>query len=224
MKKVGKIISIFYLCIFGLMIICVIVIVYGICNTNTTIFNNKYYISIEELHEDYILELDKAYNAGASMTDYYPKEIVNYFEENDDVFVVCTYSSLIHGKIKEDALFIYIVKKNNEGYYLEIPHFGVSAIHSISVPLYNSYTSCEYTQSYIEYKNNNYQSCYGFAFKRIDNDNDFYFDGVRMNKFRIINPFTEKEVELCYAVSDKVYNFIEMIFVSKNKRHTLIIK
>lgn len=224
MKKIGKGIGAFCLCILALMITCVIVIIYGICNTNTTILNNKYYISIEELHKDYVLELGRAYDDGASMTDYYPKEIVDYFEENEDVFVICTYSSLIDGKIKEDSLLIYIVKKNDEGYYLEIPHFGISAIHSTPVLLQNNYTSCEYTQSYIEYKNDNYQACYGFAFKKIDEDNEFYFDGVKMKEFKIINPFTDEEFELCYAVSDKVYNFIEMIFVPKNKRHTLIIK
>ena len=223
MKKIGKIFGIIYLTLLGIFVACVIAVVYGICNTTTTIFNNKYYISPEELHKDYVLELDRAYYNGASMTDYYPKEIVDYFETNDDVFVICTYSSLIDGTINEDSLLIYILKKSDKGYYLEIPYFGISAIHATSVPLRNNYTSCEYIQSYIEYKNDNYQACYGFAFKK-DYDNEFYFDNIKMNEFRIKNPFTDEELELCYALSNKVYSFIEKIFIPINKRHTLIIK
>ena len=49
MKKVGKAIGFIYLVLLVLIFVCVFVIIYGICNTRTTIFQNKYYNSIEEL-------------------------------------------------------------------------------------------------------------------------------------------------------------------------------
>ena len=45
-----------------------------------------------------------------------------------------------------------------------------------------------------------------------------------MNEIEIINPFSEEEIVICYAVSDKVYNYFEKLFVSNDKMHTLEIK
>lgn len=225
MKKVGKTIGFIYLILLVLIFVCSFVIIYGVCNTRTTIFQNKYYNSIEELHNDYVKNLDKAYDNGESMTDYYPKSIVDYFEYNNDVFVVCTYSSLIDGEIKDDSLFVYIVKNDDNGYYLEIPHFGLSSIYSALVPLHDDYDSFEYkSKIYTEYKNSTYKLCYGFAYKEVDEDYELYFDDIRMNEIKITNPFTEEKFMLCYAVSDKTYNFVEMLFTPRDKRHTLLIK
>ena len=159
------------------------------------------------------------------MTDYYPKSIVDYFEYNNDVFVVCTYSSLIDGEIRDDSLFVYIVKNDDNRYYLEIPHFGLSSIYSALVPLHDDYDSFEYkSEIYTEYKNSTYKLCYGFAYKEVDEDYELYFDDIRMDEIKITNPFTEEKFMLCYAVSDKTYNFVEMLFTPLDKRHTLVIK
>mgnify|MGYP003297370622 CR=1 FL=1 len=62
------------------------------------------------------------------------------------------------------------------------------------------------------------------AAEEVDEDYELYFDDIRMNEIKITNPFTEEKFMLCYAVSDKTYNFIEMLFTPRDKRHTLLIK
>ena len=127
-----------------------------------------------------------------------------------------------------DGTFInafYVVKNDDNGYYLEIPYFGLSSIYSSLVPLHDDYDSFEYkSKIYTEYKNSTYKLCYGFAYKEVDEDYELYFDDIRMNEIKITNPFTEEEFMLCYAVSDKTYNFVEMLFTPSDKRHTLLIK
>ena len=51
MKKVGKAIGFIYLVLLVLIFVCAFAVIYGVCNTRTTIFQNKYYNSIEELAE-----------------------------------------------------------------------------------------------------------------------------------------------------------------------------
>ena len=154
----------------------------------------------------------------------YLADSLGYFEEENDAFVVCTYSSLIDSEVVQDSLFVYIVMKDEQGYYLEIPHLGVSTIYGAVIPLHNDYTDWSYKWHYTEYKNTSLKHCYGFAFKNETDDYDLYFDDHKMNEFKCVNPFTEQEFVLCYAVSDKVYNFFEMIFVPMEDRHTLEIK
>lgn len=224
MKKIVKILGIFYLFVFAMLIIGVFILIAAMFNYNTSIFNEKYYETIEELHNDYVAELNKAYNDGASSTDYYPEEIVDYFEESDDVFVICTYSSSIDRKIIESSLYVYVVKKDDKSFYLEIADSGVTEIYFAIIPLNDDYNGRDYDWYYTEYKNKEYKVCYGFAYKNIKSNYELYFDDGKMNEVKCMNPFSGEEFILCYATSNKVYNFFEMLFVPKDERHTLKIK
>ena len=223
MKKNGKILIIICLSILIICVFCIISIIYGICNYNTTIFKNQYYDSVEELHDDYLLELEEAYNNGDSMTDYYPKKIVNYFEEGKNVYVICTYSSLFEADVNTSALLVYILNKNEKGYYLEIPYYGVSAIYSAIIPLHDDYENSDYKKNYMEYKNKNSKICYGFAYKSYSENYNLLFDGNIMEEIEFTNPFTKEQFMLCYGTSNKVYNIIEMLFTPLNERHSLTV-
>jgi hypothetical protein len=228
MKKIGKMLGIILAAVWigalTLFIVSGVIIISQISDYNTTVFNDKTYNTIEELHSDYLEALDLAYNNGDSMTDYYPKELVSYFEDGDDVLVVCKYSSDMNTEVKQDSLLVYIVKKTIEGYHLEIPRMGISAIYMAVIPLHSNYDHFSYDYSYVEYKTPEEKKCYGFAFKDTNADYDLYFDGVKMDEIKCVNPFTDEEFILCYATSDKTYNVLESFMTPKDQRHTLEIQ
>lgn len=221
MKRIKKIIGLIWLSLFIILIVCSLIVIVGTFNHSTTVLNEKHYNTVDELHENYLISLSEAYYNGDSMTDYYPKEIVTHFEKETDVFVICTYSSSIDGEVNQNALLVYIAKKNETGYYLEVPYLGVGAIYSAVVPLHSDYSHRSYTNNYTEYKTLNSKLCYGFAYKNNHETNSLYFDDIEMGEMKCINPFTDEEFILCYAVSDKVYHFFEMLVVPTSKRHTL---
>ena len=204
--------------------ISITLIIYGICNRNMTLFQNKYYDTVEELHYEYLLEFEKSYNNGDSMTDYYPEKLVNYFEDNDVVYVICTYSSLIDKNVETDSLMVYILNKNHNGYYLEIPYYGISAIYSAIIPLHDNYENLDYKKNYTEYKNKDFEVCYGFAYKNNKESYNLLFDDSIMKEIECINPFTNEEFILCYGTSQKVYNLIGMILTPLEERHILTIQ
>ena len=49
------------------------------------------------------------------MTDNYPKELVSYFEDGENVIVLCTYSSDIDSEVNQDSILAYIAKKIPKG-------------------------------------------------------------------------------------------------------------
>ena len=231
MRIIGKILKILGMILaavwIGALLLCIVsgVIIFSqITNYNTTVFNDTTYVTIEKLHDDYVEALERAYSNGDSVTDYYPQELVSYFEDGEDVIVICTYSSGINTEVKQDSLLVYIAKKTIEGYYLEIPHMGISAVYMAVIPLHSNYDHFTYDYAYMEYKTVEQKKCYGFAFKDTSAEHALYFDGLKMNETECMNPFTGEEFILCYASSDKTYNVIESIMTPKDERHTLEIK
>lgn len=228
MKIIGKIFGIAFAVVWiSVLILCIVsgvIILLQVSNYSTTVFNDTNYITIEELHYDYIEALEYAHFNGDSMTDYYPKELVSYFEDGENVIVLCTYSSDIDSEVKQDSILAYIAKKNIEGYYLEIPYMGISAIYMAIVPLHSNYDHFTYHYAYVEYKTLEEARCYGFAFKDSSASHTMLFDGVKMDEIECVNPFTGEEFILCYAASDKTYNVLESFMTPKDERHTLEIQ
>jgi hypothetical protein len=231
MKLIGKLLRILgvtlaaiFVSVLILFVVSVIIVFAQITNYNTTVFNDTTYATIEQLHHDYIEALEFAYYNGDSSTDNYPKELVSYFEDGEDVMVVCTYSSNIGSEVKQDSLLVYIVKKTVDGYYLEIPSMGISSIYMAVIPLHSDYDHFTYDSSCVEYKTIEQKKCYGFAFKNASADYTLYFDGLKMKETECMNPFTGEEFILCYAASDKTYNVIESLITPQDERHTLEIK
>ena len=231
MKLIGKLLKVLgitlaaiFVSVLILFVVSVIIVFAQITNYNTTVFNDTTYATIEQLHHDYIEALEFAYYNGDSSTDNYPKELVSYFEDGEDVMVVCTYSSNIGSEVKQDSLLVYIVKKTVDGYYLEIPSRGISSIYMAVIPLHSDYDHFTYDSSYAEYKTIEQKKCYGFAFKNASADYTLYFDGLKMKETACVNPFTGEEFILCYAASDKTHNVIELLITPQDERHTLEIK
>ena len=222
--KALKFLSVIWISVVIIMLISGVIIIAQISNYNTIVFNDTTYETIEELHNNYLEALDRAYKNGDSMTDNYPKELVSYFEDGEDVIVLCTYSSSIDGESNRDSLLVYIAKKTNEGYYLEIPNMGISAVYMAIIPLHSNYEHFSYDYSYMEYKTPEEKKCYGFAFKDSSASHTMYFDGVKMDEKECTNPFTGEKFILCYASSDRTYNVIQSFIVPKEERHTLEIK
>ena len=183
-----------------------------------TNLNDRTYSTIEELHQEY-----KTVCYSDVDIDHYPDEIVQTIQYEDFIFVVCT-EKISNGSKVEDELLIYAVKPTNDGYILEVPYWGVSAIPRAHLQLGEDYSSFDYHYMDLQYVTENDSVCFGFMYKSADDTREFYFDGIEMSEVKCVNPFTGEEFILCYASSDKTYNVIESIMTPKDERHTLEIK
>ena len=204
------------------------------CNSTTKEkemdMRDKYYDAVDELFDDYLMYLDYSYHHG--MTDYFSREIVEYFEDGDDLFVICKFCSrnnYTDGTVWQDQLLVFVAEKSENGYHLEIPLWmgieGIYAVNTAIVPLHDDYNNKAFP-SYHSWGNTVQlrTKCYGFAYKSIDETRSLYFDGNKMKEIECINPFTNEPFILCYSDEGKFYSLFEMLFVPQHKRHTLEIK
>ena len=186
--------------------------------TKHTNFNDKHYSTIDELHEDY-----KTFCYSDSDVNIYPNEIMLTIPMEDFVFVVCTEKDKYDAEI-EDELLIYAIKETEDGYILEVPFWGESAIPRARVQLKEEYSSYDYHYMALQYVTENDSLCFGFMYKNATDTRQLYFDGVKMKETECTNPFTGEEFILCYAASDKTYNVLESFITPKDERHTLEIQ
>ena len=195
------------------------------------IMREKYYETVEDLFKDFLVYQDYEFHHG--MCDCFAREIIEYFEDGDDVFIICKfssrgdYSNYTDGEISSDQFLVLKGEKNENGYHLEIPLWmgisGIYAIYYAIVPLHDNY----YISAFPSYGSNTVQiqnKCYGFAYKSIDETRSLYFDGNKMKEIECINPFTDEPFILCYSDEGKFYSLFEKLFVPQHKRHTLEIK
>ena len=182
---------------------------------------NKYYETVEELHKDYVITKEYAYNNSGDTSPYNTRDIVQYFEDSDVVIVICTYAHSPTDEIYKDSLYIYFIEKTENGYHLEMPSLGVYNLSWAELPFSEDYSnSSVYLWPGSQYHN----KCYGFAYKSIDETRSLYFDGNKMKEIECINPFTNEPFILCYSDEGKFYSLFEKLFVPQHKRHTLEIK
>ena len=185
--------------------------------SDADIFNNTKYSTVEELHA--------AYQAGYEQFPgaCRPCDIVTYFSKESEVFVICTYAHCANSGIYQEKLIAYIVKKDQEGFYLECTR-GIANINQAIFDLKNDYEDILNDLYYAEYRTRSQNNCYAFVYKSKSEPIDLYFDGVKMDETICINPFTQEEFILCYATSNKTYSILECLFVPMEKRHTLEVK
>lgn len=212
MKKVAKIVLIMLLVLTMLPLSSCALFV-----SDTYIFNNTKYSTVEELHA--------AFQAGYEQFPgaCRPCDLVTYFSKESEVFVICTYAHCAKCGISQEELMAYIVKKDQDGFYLECSR-GLANINRAIFDLKNDYEDILNDLYYAEYRTRSQNNCYAFVYKSKSEPIDLYFDGAKMDEITCINPFTQEEFILCYAVSDKTYSIIERIFVPMEKRHTLEVK
>ena len=211
--KVLKIIAGIWIFFVIILILSGVGLLWSLSVVECTNLNDKCYTTVEELHEDYK-------NACYSDVDVnrYPDEILLTFNAEDFVFVVCTEKG---GPDAEDELIIYAIKETDEGYILEVPFWGVSAIRRAYVQLTDEYSSYDYHYMALQYVTENDSVCFGFMYKKATDTRQLYFDGVKMDEVKCTNPFTNEEFIICYAASDKTYNVFEALTTPKDERHTL---
>ena len=212
MKKVAKIVLIMLLVLTMLPLSsCAIFI------SDTDIFNNTKYSTVEELHAAFQAGYEQFVGACR------PCDLVTYFSKESEVFVICTYAHCAKCDISQEELMVYIVKKDQDGFYLECTR-GIANINRAYLGLNDDYEDILNELYYAEYRTKTCNKSYGFVYKNKAAPIDLYFDGAKMDEITCINPFTQEEFILCYAVSDKTYSIIERIFVPMEKRHTLEVK
>ena len=184
--------------------------------SDTYIFNNTKYSTVEELHT--------AYQAGINQfpSACYPQDLVMYFSNGSEVFVVCTYSHYENSEL-ENKLMVYVAKKDESGFYLECSR-GLANINQAWLELNDDYEDILNDLYYAEYMTKTCNQSYGFVYKNKAATIDLYFDGVKMDEIICINPFTREEFILCYATSNKTYSILECLFIPMEKRHTLEVK
>ena len=218
MKKINNIIKLVCVLFLVFIIIPSVTFLTVINFSDETFLDDKKYDSIEDLH----LDLVKAIKAeGMGETDYFPNELAFYLKIEDKWFVFCTYSSLPNGSINSDFLYVYVVKEQ-DGFILETPRMvkGMFAV----LPLHQDYEHWSYDRYYLECLLNNEKQSVGFAFKHKNEQKCAYYDNIKMNETEMINPITGESFILCYATSNKTYNFFSKLFVSQKNRHTLELK
>ena len=217
MKTIGKIFVIILACSMVLfLLICFIALIYYLEDDQTTWLNDKLYNSIEELHIDY---KNACYDEPS--IDYIPDEIVFTHCVGDSVLVVCTEKPRCCSKY-DDYLNIYVVKYIDGRFALVVPTLGgIAYVDSAEIYMHNDYGSLDYLyDAHMQYISKEEKICYGFAYKRVDDTYDLYFDGNKMDEVKCVDPFKNEEFILCYATSNKVYNTFQAIVTPREKRHT----
>ena len=209
--KLKKILKIF--------IVLILLFTASSCSFSKPILDGRSYDTIEELYEDF----KKEHKVKDIVTDFYPIKLTFYVNIEDKWFVFSTYSSSRYDDVNYDSLYGFVVRENeNKKYELQTPEF---AGQWCELPLSNDYDGNDYHCYYfMDCKLNGEKKSIGFAYKEIDDTYNLYYDGIKMEEEIFINPFTNKEFILCYAVSDVTYNVIKNIFVNLKDRHSLEVR
>ena len=212
MKKLKIILFSILLLFTVFVIICFI----AICATSSeTYLDGKTYESIEALHSDLVYEIKMH---GEGTTDYFPRELSFYLKIEDKWFVFCEYSSFPDGTIRDDALYVYVVKENN-GFVLETPKLGCG--QWAKLPLHQDYEHWSYGGHFLECELNGKKQSVGFAFKNIDETKKVYFDDEKMSEIQVDSCTIAEPFILCYATSSKTYNLVEKLFIDSEDQHSL---
>ena len=161
-----------------------------------TYLEGRQYESIEALSEDLIKETD--IQAVENDDDFWPKEFAFSISIEDKVFCFYKYASTKNGNIKEDSLYIDVVKMVNDKYVLETPYYGFG---KWGVLYLNQETSLESNKYFLSVKINGEKRSVYFFYKQIDEVRKIYYDGVETEEIEMMNPFDGSPFILCYGLS-----------------------
>ena len=193
-------------------------LVFAFESRNDTYLDGKEYDSIEELHADLIETMN---NKASDSEDFWIKDLITYFEIEDIVDFVSTYSSSRDHEIEENELFVQFAKRENEKYHLLTPIEGYSKFAVLRIGDKFTYGGDYWYYATIKVNNSKKSIC--FLYKDVDETRSVYFDGNKTSEHITINPFNNMGFYICYALSFPD-SFFDRIFIHRERRHLVELK